>query len=332
VQIFRPGNQGKPVADIQDRLTSLGFSCAGDEPGVFEANTRTAVILFQQSKGLPSDGLVGPQTWNALVDASYGFGDRLLYHRVPMLRGDDVAELQRRLNAIGFDAGKVDGIFGPDTLAALLDFQRNRRMAEDGIAGRDVARELALIERATRKPGRESVRERQWLRELPRSVTGHRIAVDPACRDEAETAAAWEAAVAAAQAIQSIGGTPVLSRSEDTRPDDRARARRINRLGADIVLAFALPSSDSPGVYYFESAHSSSEAGALLAFETGARLALPVAGRSVSILRETRPPAILIITDGLGAAAGIGAVAGMEAVFIAERREPPPQPEPNSIR
>ena len=46
-------------------------------------------------------------------------GDRLLYLRSPMLRGDDVAELQRRLGALGFDAGRVDGIFGPRTARAL---------------------------------------------------------------------------------------------------------------------------------------------------------------------------------------------------------------------
>src|SRR6266545_3977054 len=42
-----------------------------------------------------------------------------------MLRGDDVYELQRELGSLGFDAGRVDGIFGPRTLEALLGFQRN---------------------------------------------------------------------------------------------------------------------------------------------------------------------------------------------------------------
>ena len=34
----------------------------------------------------------------------------------PNLRGEDVAELQRILARLGFDCGRVDGIFGPDTL------------------------------------------------------------------------------------------------------------------------------------------------------------------------------------------------------------------------
>ena len=42
-----------------------------------------------------------------------------------MLRGDDVLDLQHQLNALGFDAGRDDGIFGPHTADALREFQRN---------------------------------------------------------------------------------------------------------------------------------------------------------------------------------------------------------------
>ena len=44
-----------------------------------------------------------------------------------MLRGDDVSELQRRLNALGFDAGREDGILGPETEAALRAVPTRRR-------------------------------------------------------------------------------------------------------------------------------------------------------------------------------------------------------------
>ena len=47
--------------------------------------------------GLRVDGVCGPQTWNTLVEAGFRLGDRFLYRRTPMLRGDDVAELQQRL-------------------------------------------------------------------------------------------------------------------------------------------------------------------------------------------------------------------------------------------
>jgi N-acetylmuramoyl-L-alanine amidase len=298
VRLYRIGDSGEPVRDIQDRLGASGFDCAPDESGEFDGATRAAVTAFQRSRSLDADGIVGPETWRALVEAAHELGDRLLYHRLPMLRGEDVAELQRRLNALGFDTGKVDGIFGPDTLDALLDFQRNRNMAEDGIAGRRVARELALLDRETRKEGREGVRERQWLRDRPASVAGMRIYVDAFNRDSDE-AAAWQAAVAAAGAFQNMGAHPWLSRTADTAPPERVRARRANRRGVDLVVAFSLPRGDAPAVHYFASRHARSEAGVLLADAVAGRLDVSIDGRATPMLRETRSPAVVVAVEPL---------------------------------
>jgi len=50
-------------------------------------------------------------------------------------RGAEVKELQKLLNIYGFNCGKVDGIFGPKTEAALKLFQKKREIKVDGIAG-----------------------------------------------------------------------------------------------------------------------------------------------------------------------------------------------------
>lgn len=49
--------------------------------------------------------------------------------------GDDVAKLQKRLAAAGFDPGAADGIFGTKTEAALKSFQESVGIDADGIAG-----------------------------------------------------------------------------------------------------------------------------------------------------------------------------------------------------
>jgi N-acetylmuramoyl-L-alanine amidase len=294
VRLYRQGDQGEPVRDIQDRLAALGFDCGNDLRGTFGDATVAAVRTFQAAKGLTSDGIVGPDTWRALVAAGFRLGDRMLYHRVPMMRGDDVADLQRRLNALGFDAGKVDGIFGPDTLRGVLDFQHNRGMPEDGIAGREVAHELDLISRATDKQGRDVVRERQWVRELPTTVAGQRIYVDAFCRSDEEAAATWRAAVTLSQIIQDLGGTPLLSRSADTAPPERVRALRANRLGVDYVVAFAVPKDPTEAVYFFSSPHSSSSAGAAFAGAIAAVLGIGIEGRATPLLKDTRAPAVVI--------------------------------------
>ncbi len=50
-------------------------------------------------------------------------------------RGPEVAELQRKLLAAGFDAGVPDGIFGRRTETAVKLFQQSRGLTPDGIVG-----------------------------------------------------------------------------------------------------------------------------------------------------------------------------------------------------
>ena len=51
-------------------------------------------------------------------------------------RGESVKTLQERLNAKGFNAGSVDGIFGKNTRAAVIAFQNANGLAADGIVGK----------------------------------------------------------------------------------------------------------------------------------------------------------------------------------------------------
>ncbi len=93
-----------------------------------------------------------------------------------MLRGDDVAELQRRLNGLGFDAGREDGILGDDTTRALIEFQRNMNLPTDGMCGTAT---LAVLERVGGLAAGSvaSVRERETLRRGPHRLEGRRVFV-----------------------------------------------------------------------------------------------------------------------------------------------------------
>ena len=51
-------------------------------------------------------------------------------------RGESVKTLQEKLNAKGFNAGSVDGIFGKNTRAAVMAFQKANGLAADGIVGK----------------------------------------------------------------------------------------------------------------------------------------------------------------------------------------------------
>jgi len=120
-----PLMQGKDVLEAQRSLTRKGFPLVAD--GVFGPATAMAVRAFQQQNGLVPDGIVGPKTWDLLLD-------RLLFLSTPFLIGDDVRALQRALVRSGYPVA-VDGIFGPVTARAVRQFQARRGLVADGVVG-----------------------------------------------------------------------------------------------------------------------------------------------------------------------------------------------------
>ncbi|MFJ7055331.1 peptidoglycan-binding protein [Streptomyces albidoflavus] len=65
VVTVREGDSGDAVAAAQTALNKHGHGLEVD--GEFGPGTASAVTSFQSSKGLPSDGVVGPDTWQSLV-------------------------------------------------------------------------------------------------------------------------------------------------------------------------------------------------------------------------------------------------------------------------
>mgnify|MGYP000146379519 FL=1 len=53
------GDKGKSVTAVQQQLIKHGYN-ATDKNGVYGKETKWAVRLFQQDRGLPVDGIVGP--------------------------------------------------------------------------------------------------------------------------------------------------------------------------------------------------------------------------------------------------------------------------------
>ncbi len=57
-------------------------------------------------------------------------------------RGDEVVQLQLRLNELGYDPGSADGIFGKGTKAAVQEFQKRNGLKADGEAGQQTLEKL----------------------------------------------------------------------------------------------------------------------------------------------------------------------------------------------
>lgn len=133
------GCTGDAVKTLQDKLNALGYN-SGNVDGIFGAKTYAAVTAFQKANSLGVDGIVGKLTWGKL----YGVSPAMPVETTtvvgrPMVsygsRGDAVRKLQELLNALGYDCGSVDGIFGSKTKAAVLAFQKANGLGVDGIVG-----------------------------------------------------------------------------------------------------------------------------------------------------------------------------------------------------
>lgn len=283
--VVEPGAVGEAVRDLQRRLGAAGYDCRA-ESGTYGPETEAAVRAFQQSRRLRVDGICGRQTWSALVESGYALGDRLLYRRIPMLRGDDVADLQQRLNALGFDAGREDGILGDETAVALGRFQRDVGLAADAICGPATVAALRRVG-GFAAGSIASVRERESLREGGR-LAGRRLFVgtvpglDPLARR-------------LARGLEDAGAEVVL---EATGGDDSDVAGAANRFEAHLCLVVRPGSAAGPRCFYFESGRFRSEAGYRSAARVLEELSILIGegqlcGRSYAVLRETRMPAVV---------------------------------------
>jgi N-acetylmuramoyl-L-alanine amidase len=319
VRILRLGDRGKEVADVQQRLFALGNELGGEGlDGFLGPHTAQAIKAFQQLRGLLVDGIVGANTWRELVEAGYRLGERLLYLRVPHLRGDDVLSLQIKLNLLGFNAGPERGIFDQSVDAAVKDFQHNAGLPPDGIVGDSTLTKLEALRKA--ESGREGkkIPERDSGFAAARKISGHTIVLDPGHGGSdsgwvspgglGEKEYALRVCLRLAQLLRAEGCRVHLTRERDEMVGLYDRAEAADAFGADYLLSLHAGGHEQPvagaaACYYFRRGHYYSEHGQRLADYVGARMAglgLGFAGpmgRNYAVLRE--PLAVALIVEPL---------------------------------
>lgn len=125
---------GSSSALVKEAQRSLNMNFGSDIliDGLFGPLTRAAavralqiVINRQCGVYVEVDGVFGPETMAAIPEIREGD------------RGEGALLVQILLALNGYDAGGLDGIFGPKTKTALQIFQRDHYLIPDGIAGRD---------------------------------------------------------------------------------------------------------------------------------------------------------------------------------------------------
>jgi len=245
---------------------------------VFDDETTALVESFQRSRGLPLTGVVDALTYERLAEASWQLGQRLLYLTRPMLRGDDVAELQVLLAQLGFNPGRIDGIFGTHTGAALKEFQRNCALDESATLTKET---LLTLQR---------VRATNAVKSL---VTDARdlAGIDPLASGSVLLCGRGPLVEGLAQHFEDIASILV---SVGTSQEDAAQYANTHDVA--LVLSFEARSQVTGiHLHYWASYRSHSRRGEVLASALAAAFArqsgvprVEVTGMALPILRETK--------------------------------------------
>ena len=154
------GDKGPTVAKLQELLAAVGYKDL-DKAGTFGPKTDAAVRKFQGDRRLDVDGVVGLQTWTAVLNSlpkSDGASPvkkdartnadqeavATVLRTISKCSGSTleleseapcVKVLQRVLNEKAKAGIDDDGVFGKQTDAAVRAFQASRKLAVDGVAG-----------------------------------------------------------------------------------------------------------------------------------------------------------------------------------------------------
>lgn len=130
------GEKSDEVRSYQKRLYRLGYLTT-EPDGTFGKDTVNAVKMFQQQNGLIVDGHIGPMTKELLMSdqaqaSVIGVGDN----------NTTVTKIQSRLRELGYLDSKATGYFGSSTEAAVLGFQKENGLSQDGKVGKSTMRTL----------------------------------------------------------------------------------------------------------------------------------------------------------------------------------------------
>jgi N-acetylmuramoyl-L-alanine amidase len=270
---YRLGDSGPTVAEIRVRLAQIGLldhTESGVPLDTFDIDVDHAVRQFQQERGLTADGVVGPETYRVLDEARWRLGDRLLSYVVANPQsGDDVLALQRRLTELGFDVGRVDGVFGPNTGQALREFQHNVGLPADGTCGPGTFKALGRLAPIVTGGRPDSLRASEALRKAGKRLPGKIVVIDPghggpdrgAAAHGLEEAAVVEDLAARVEGRLAATGVQVyLTRGPvlEHELDEITRAEFANDAGANLVISLHVDRHDNPdasgvAAYYYGS-------------------------------------------------------------------------------
>lgn len=289
-RVLRVGDRSVRVAEARATLARLGLlrTYSGDvsdwkqqkyseKDKGFDPGLAEVIKAFQQSRGIVPTGEIDDLTLRELRHASYTLGARVLsYEPGSELVGDDVAQLQHQIQELGFYQSRVDGHFGPDTHAAVCEYQLNSGLQADGVCGPATINALSLLGRRITGGSAHNIQERERVRNAGPQLAGKRVVLDPALGgdhagaivrgrygDISEQEILWDLTQRIEGRMIAAGMETIISRPATDDPSIKDRADLANAFDADLVISLACdtyPNEKANGVssFYFGSEASNS--------------------------------------------------------------------------
>jgi N-acetylmuramoyl-L-alanine amidase len=263
---------------------------------------------FQQERGLHVTGELNEATARALEEARWKLGDRSLYLQPsPMMRGDDVATLQARLTEMGFNSGRVDGIYGVATESAVKEFQKSVGATVDGKCGPATIIALLRLTKTISGGAPAALRESAQQKNRGPALANKVVVLDPGS-NIGEEEITLDIAHRIEGRLLALGATVFLTRGATNNPSEDERIKFANKNSVDLLISLHTDRHQNPeaqGVstfFYGSDAHGihsivGERFASLVQRELSARTDLlncRTHAKTWDILRLTQAPAIRV--------------------------------------
>jgi N-acetylmuramoyl-L-alanine amidase len=163
-----------------------------------------------------------------------------------MMRGDDVAQLQSRLTDMGFDCGRVDGIFGIKTESAVKEFQKSVGAKVDGKCGPATITALIRLTKTVAGGAPTKLREVAHQQSRGPALAGKVIVINPARGGEnhgvsangaIESEITYDIATRVEGRLLALGASVFLTRGPQNDPSESDRITLTNSSNADLMIS-----------------------------------------------------------------------------------------------
>lgn len=239
-----PEESSLSISELTELLLRVGYLNSVKEN--YDEEVTAAVRALQQDRGLKVTGKCDLKTIEVLEEARWKLGDRTISLSSPMMRGDDVATLQNRLLQMGFDVGRVDGIFGLKSESALKEFQKSVGLLSDGICNQNAVMALMRLIRTVAGGGATALREDALRQRRGPALKDKAIVIDPSWGginpghsfgEIYESEFTFDLAQRLSKRLVALDVAVKITRDKDSSPSELERIEFANLIQPDLVIS-----------------------------------------------------------------------------------------------